>query len=161
MIAKLKSQDDRYGYNICSGGDGVRGWKPSEDTRKKISDASKGKFGEKNSNYGHKWTDEMKKKASLRNVSDETRKKISESAKNRVGNKNPFFGKHHSEETKSKLSKLRSRPVNMYDKDMRLIETFESILSASKLKDVNKVSISNCCRGITQTAGGFIWKYAN
>jgi hypothetical protein len=51
---------------------------PSEETRKKLSDAQKGK-----------------------NLSEEIRKKISEVQK---GEKNHFYGKHHSEETRKKIA---------------------------------------------------------
>ena len=59
--------------------------KPSEETRKKMSDAKKGK---KNPNYGKQF-------------SEETRKKMSDAKK---GKKNHNYGKQFSEETKKKLS---------------------------------------------------------
>jgi hypothetical protein len=58
---------------------------PSEETRKKMSDAKK---GEKNHNYG-------------KHRSEETRKKMSSAQK---GEKNHNYGKHRLEETKRKIS---------------------------------------------------------
>ncbi len=58
------------GYNLTKGGEGSLGWKPSKETRKKMSAAHS---GEKNHNFGKKH-------------SEETRRKISEKAK---GRKNP------------------------------------------------------------------------
>ena len=39
-IAKLKSNDPKFGYNLTSGGEG---YTPSEETKRKISEAQKGK----------------------------------------------------------------------------------------------------------------------
>lgn len=163
LISKYQTQDDRFGYNICAGGDGVTGWHPSEETRQKISESRKGLCGEKNANFGHKWTDEMKKAASERkraNFKETTRQKMSECAKKRIGELNPFFGKHHNDETKKKISERQSRPVEMFDQSMTSLRVFPSIISAAMETGINKVAISNCCRGVTHTSGGFIWKYA-
>lgn len=40
-IKELKTQDRKYGYNMTSGGDGTPGFYPSEETRKKLSNARK------------------------------------------------------------------------------------------------------------------------
>ena len=69
--------------------------KPSEETKKKMSEANK---GEKGPNYGKHLSEETKKKLSEaqigKHISEETKKKMSEAQK----------GKHLSEETKKKLS---------------------------------------------------------
>ena len=66
---------------------------PSEETRKKMSEANK---GENNPQFGKlPWN---KGKC----LSEETRKKMSGSKK---GKNHPFFGKHHSEKTRRKMSK--------------------------------------------------------
>ena len=66
---------------------------PSEETRKKMSEANKGK---NNPMFGKPpW---IKGK----HLSEETRKKMSESKK---GKNHPFFGKQHSEKTRRKMSK--------------------------------------------------------
>ena len=75
------------GYNLSEGGDGVL---PSEETRRKMSEAMS---GEKNPFYG-------------RHHSEESKKKISDTHKGLLsGEKHPFYGRHLSEETKRKLSK--------------------------------------------------------
>ena len=64
-------------------------WHDTEETKRKKSFAM---MGEKNPNYGKKF-------------SEEHNRKISEKAKDRYasGVKNPFYGKHHTEETKRKI----------------------------------------------------------
>lgn len=162
LIAELQTQNPLFGYNICAGGEGVTGWHPTEETRRKISVAQSGRFGSANSNFGHKWTDEMKAKASEqhRNISDGTRRKISESAKQRVGERNSFFGKHHSAETKERLAQHRWRAVEMLDNYGVVLQRFPSINNASESTGINKGAISNCCRGKSKTSGGYIWRYA-
>ena len=165
LIMIWRTQDRRYGYNITSGGDGVVGWHPSKETRKKQSKSATNlkRYGNKNPNYGHKWSDEQRRLASQKhkkeNLSEETLRKMSLSASKRFGADNPFYGKHHSEETKQILSKLRKRTVLMYDIDGNFITEFDSIKKASESTHINKTGISNCCREKTKTSGGYIWKY--
>lgn len=79
----------------------------SEETKRKISEANKGKpgpkgrdqRGEKNPMYG-------------KHHSEESKRKISEAIKGKTGQfgaKNPMYGKHHSEETRRKLSESIKR----------------------------------------------------
>lgn len=74
------------GYNLHHGGFGgstTLGRKLSMETRKKMSESSKGKI-----------------------FSIETRKKMSEARKGKIdGENNPFFGKKHSEESRKKIGK--------------------------------------------------------
>lgn len=39
LIAIWKTQDSAYGYNMTSGGDGTPNYRPSEETRRKLSEA--------------------------------------------------------------------------------------------------------------------------
>ena len=81
LISIFKTTNrDEFGYNVANGGNGVG--QHSEETRKKLSEANKGKYkGEKHPMYG-------------KPRSEETKKKMSEAHK----------GKHHSEESKKKIS---------------------------------------------------------
>lgn len=76
----------------------------SEETRRKLSEARKGKYtGEKHSMYGKHHSDESKKKMSEahKNMSEETKKKMSEAHKGQTAWSK---GKKFSEEHKKKLS---------------------------------------------------------
>jgi hypothetical protein len=94
--------------------------------------------GELNPNYGNKWSDAQRKKASImqkEKVKNGTcpllkfhgkslvesygeakalkiKEKISKYASKRTGEKNTFFGKHHTEETKRKLAEINRGRVN-------------------------------------------------
>ena len=98
-------------YNMTNGGDGSSGWVPSEEYRKKMSDAQKGKTH----------SEDSKKKMSVaqkgKTLSEEHRRKISEAHKGKIaseetkiklseaqkGNKNHNYGKTFSEETRRKI----------------------------------------------------------
>ena len=60
----------------------------------------------------------------------------------------------------------RSKKVNQYDKQGKLINTFSSTVEAEKkLKEkgvkINSKNIRAVCANRRKTAGGFVWKYAN
>lgn len=100
-----------------------------ENIKSMTSDERKEKWskpGIKNPNYGNKWTNEMKSKASDKNkgkvpvnkgktndellgteASKKISQKLSEHASKRVGEKNSFFGKKHSDESKDKIRQKR------------------------------------------------------
>ena len=94
------------GYNLTDGGEGSLGYIVSEETRKKISENTK---GEKNPFYGKHHSKETIEKLKNKIVSEETRKKMSEARKG----KEPWMkGKHHTEDAKKKLSEVRKGKHN-------------------------------------------------
>ncbi len=99
MIKKYNTFGD--GYNLNYGGEGNAGFKHTEEARKKMSKAQKGK---NNYNYGKHRTEKTKKKISNANRgktrSEEVRKRKSESMK---GEKNHNYGRPRTEETKKKI----------------------------------------------------------
>lgn len=71
-IARLKTNDREYGYNLTSGGDSQylrdEEWKKhmSESwDEKRRKEQSEKYSGEKNGNYGKRWNDELRKRVSL------------------------------------------------------------------------------------------------
>lgn len=149
MIKALNSNDYNYGYNISAGGEGTTGL-----------------YGEKNPNYGHKWSDEQR--AHLSNVrkgmklSDEHKRKISKHSKEmwqneeyrnkmtginhpcygRAGELHPMFGKHGVEHGGSKKVVC-----------LNTLEVFESAVEASKAKNANHSKLCMCCRGERKSCG--------
>lgn len=113
-IAELKSKET--GYNMTDGGDGMRGWSPSEATRTKISLARKGRYAGKNHPmygttggfYGKLHTQESKDKiraAKLgKRFTEEHKARMSAAKKGTgVGSNNPHYGKKHSEAVRNKI----------------------------------------------------------
>lgn len=134
-----------YGYNLTDGGDGIFGWEVTEEYRQECSERVKQLHKEKKVGmYGKKHSDETKKKMSEaskgkskpwligRNISEETRekirqinlgkilseetrKKISENHHDVNGENNPMYGKTHSPETIEKLrEKAKNRPKRIW-----------------------------------------------
>lgn len=60
-----------------------------------------------------------------------------------------------------RLLKHKNKAVAMIDKDtLSVIKVFESMKIAMRETGVNKSTISQICRGLKRTGGGYIWKYA-
>lgn len=113
------------------------GMKRSEETRRKVSAAKKGK--------------------KLPPFSDEHKRKISEYAKKRyLDEQSRDWQKKGIEDAKKK-----SKPVIQYSLDFTEIQTFESIKQAERMTGAKCGNISKCCNGKTKTAGGYIWRYAS
>lgn len=92
-------------FNFTKGGDGSIGWNPSEETRKKISEALKGKYSRENHHmYGKKF-------------SKEHRKKISEATK---GENNPMYGKKFSKKHRKKMSEAQKGNKNAFNPCLKI-----------------------------------------
>lgn len=90
-------------------------------------------------------------KARLReNLSEETLRRRSEGLK----------GRKFSEEHKRKIGTANSKPILMFSKDGTCVQSFSSAHSAEETVGVLHSHISQCCNGIRQSAGGYIWKFA-
>ena len=132
-----------YGYNMTDGGGGKSGFTISNETKKKLSEAHRGK-----------------------KLSHETKKKLSETHK---GKTTWMKGKHHSEETKKKLSEAikgkhingkLSKPVLQINKDTNeIITEFPSVGEVERQLGFYQSNISRCCKGKRKTCGGFKWQY--
>jgi hypothetical protein len=112
-------------YNRTNGGEGPSGWVPSEETRRKISEAGKGhivleetKIKMSEARKGKTHSEESKIKMSEarkgKTQSEETRRKNSEAHKGKTQseetrrkNSEAHKGKTHSEETRRKMSEAK------------------------------------------------------
>lgn len=169
LIKKYNSNNKKYGYNLTSGGEGICGYKRNKEQIKKMSDFMKGKYiGDKNPNYGNhklsgKNNPQYGKKGILspnygKHLTDEHKQKIS----------NAKIGHVVTDKTREKLSnsikelKLNNRDVIQYDRyTNQIINTYDSIVNASKNTNIQSSSIIRCCQGKMKTAGGYIWRYKN
>ena len=163
LIKTYNTNDNKHGYNLTAGGEATFGWVPTEETRKNISNALKGKFaGENNPNYGnHKLAGENNPMYGVhrfgedspmfgKTLSDEAKRKISEANKGRlVGDNHYLFGKHLPEKTKSKISKSNSIPVYSIELD----ELFIGAVFASKKYKLDQSDITKCCKGKKNSCG--------
>lgn len=182
------------GYNITDGGGGCSGYHhteesikkavesykksynplnhiPSEETRKKVSEALKERY--KNKENHPNWG---------KYLSEETKKKISERLK---GDKHYLYNKHHSEETRKKMSETHNREdvkkrnklnqpsrkeIYQYTLDGKFVRKYDSIAEAARSVGCSHSEISRCCEGgyfdktrgkwhNVKTANGYKWSY--
>lgn len=98
--------------------------------------------------------------------SDEYRKKKSgeshpmygktrnEHSKRMSGENNPIYGRYGKDNPKIK-------PVIQYDKQGVFVQYWDGIIIASRELEISPSKIGDCCRYNRNTAGGFIWRYAD
>ena len=108
LLSKLEILNIRFfgsltpnGYNLTIGGEGTRGYKASEETKRKISKANKGRTL---SSETRQKMSKARKGRPGKPRSSETRRKLSESM---MGEKNPNYGKSLTSETRQKMSKAK------------------------------------------------------
>ena len=159
LIAELKSNNPSFGYNISGGADGSA--RVSEQTRRKMSAAKKGKFsGSANPNYGRKHTSQERKVMSEKSLryfsthpsprkgtkaSSEVRRKMSDSRK-------------QSDKAQEAIRKLNASKA----KRVLCIETgivYRSVHDAANQCGLSQGNISAACRGVYKQAYGFHWEY--
>ena len=133
------------GYNLTRGGDGIRGYSHTPETRAKMSESRK---GARNHNYGKDW-------GFKGTFSEESKRKMSEAAQ----------GRKHSDETRRKISLGSARPkvaipVHQLDTEGNVVATHQSVHQACQALDVWPYGIKACCEGRRQSYAGYGWKYA-
>jgi hypothetical protein len=142
MIAVFGRKDLRTGilHNLTDGGDGASGAIKSEKTRKKLSEANKGK---NNPNYGKSLSEETKRKMSEvhkgknnpnygKSLSEETRRKMSEARK---GENHPNYGKSLSEETRRKMSEAQKGKTRSEEHKRKIVRHIKVKLIQKKPKE--------------------------
>lgn len=148
LIAKYKTDDRRYGYNLTSGGE--KGARFSEESRRKLSESHKGL----RYNIGVPFTEERKEK--LRGPRPSV-----------AGKNNPSYGRKWTpEEIAIRQSHRKyasggehpgARPILQKDMDGNIVKRWGSISEASHFYCRN--SIKECLRGNYKQHRGFIWEY--
>lgn len=123
------------GYNIADGGNGVKGFHHSKETKQILREKS---IGNSNAKGEH-------------DVSTKGRNKMSLAHK---GKPSAFKGKKHSLDAREKLS-------NNHSKKVRCIETqivYPSSLIASKELNITN-HIGRCCNKERSSCGGYHWEW--
>lgn len=136
LIKEYKANNKRYGYNIEYGG--CHNGKTSEITRKRISEANKGKHNSLKTEF---------KKGHITIITEEIKQKISEKNK----------GKHASVRTEFKKGHkpLNVRKVLCIESDV----VYDTIKKASEDTNVMACHISQVCNGKRKSAGKLHWKF--
>lgn len=143
----------------------------TEEHRKKISQASKGKVMPPKSQEAIQRQVETKKRNGKNRHSEETRQKMSlaskgkpKSQQHKIAMSQCRIGKKTqpcSEEKKKKIyESQQKKAIIRIDKNTKqVLERYESITKA-KEQGYNTFAIHAVLKGKAKTSGGFIWKYA-
>lgn len=130
-IILYDTTNQNKGYNITLGGEGILGYRFTEEQIKMLSESKKGRI-----------------------FTEEHRTKLSESKK---GNKNPNYGKHLTEETKKKLSEVNKGRNNAGAKSVICLTTkriFLTIIEGAEYYNTSgNGEICNCCKGFRMRKG--------
>lgn len=147
-ISKLRPH-----YNQTNGGEGINGYKYTEEQCRKISERMIGKYeGNKNPFYNQTHTKQQKEKWS----------------KMRKGQPSPcgFTGKSHKEESKNKTSQtLKNNPnvkrtkVFQYDIEGNFLREFQSFADAAQFVKTSPSNIKYTCEGKFKHCKGYKWSY--
>ena len=188
-IAKYNTQIPN-GYNILPGGIGGAGFKGkahTEEVKNIIRNKSKANWNNMDDNEKDRIRNDISNKVKALNISE--RMKISEKWKDAVKHMSEKRRDMHmhSPEIKNKIRdsvltyyknnpnakpsvniyKHREimcnavgRPIEQYDLEGNLIQSYRSISEAGRTSSVKKTNIQQVLKGNTKTAGNFIWKYA-
>lgn len=147
--------------NLSDGGGSNLNYSPSDETRKKISEANKGKIG-----YwkGKKMSEEHKQKISEGGLgkkrSDTTKQKISESLNGRklTDNHKLNLSKSH----KGQISKNKKPVIKLCLETGKELEVYESLEIAMIKNNIkSKGNLVSVCQNKRKKCGGFSWKYVN
>ena len=58
------------------------------------------------------------------------------------------------------LGLIIQKPVNQYDKSNNLVNSFNSVIEASRQTYIDRGNLTKACKGIYKSAGGYKWEYA-
>jgi group I intron endonuclease len=133
----------RKGYNATEGGDGVKGLRHTEETKRRMGEARK---GEKNVNWG--------------GLSEEHKRNISLGRKGKgVGPRPDACGWHHDEEARAKIGSAQFKQVEQISPLGEVVAIYPSVIAAETATGVGRTGISRSCRLPHRQAGGFKWRY--
>lgn len=152
LIARYKTKDKRFGYNLTDGGDGTIGVVLSDNARENMRISHLGQVAWNKGLVGKVKVSEktiLKKIALWKNEEYRERQ-----LKSHTGNK-------QSEETKKKISENSSRTRSVYQLtlDGVIVNKFDRIINAVKFTGIKSSLISSCCSEYILSTNGFIFVY--
>ena len=140
-IQELRTYE--HGYNLTLGGEGIPGIKRSDETKRKISNANKGR----------KFSKEHKK-----NLSRSKRGRPSWN-KGLTGEENPLHGRTRPVEIREKISKSKHKKIVQLSLSGEYIRTYNSLQDASNAVGISHGNIVKVCQGKRNKSGEFRWMY--
>ncbi len=131
-------------YNMCPKANNSTGYRHSVEVKKKMSSIKR----------GQKYSEIAKKNMSLAHMGKKRKPETIEIFRKKMtGPNNPAFGKFGGQS-------LTSKKVHKYSLNGTFVDTYDSIIEASKINNTCKTSISCCCHGSLKQAGGYLWSFS-
>ena len=143
LIAKHRTTEDNYGYNIDLGG--FTSGKRSEETCRKIGSKLKGRV------FTEEARQRMSASAKTKTFTKTHRENISKALK---GEKCNWYGVKRTDEEKQRIR-------DYFSKRILCVETgieYQTFLQIQKELGIDRNCVSRCIQGTQQTAGGYHWK---
>ena len=149
-------------YNLATGGKVNRGWKYSEESKKKLSKAMKGK-GTKRVKQIDPESGEVVKIWDSETEACEFYKGnpglISDAIKRNSLTKGYYWKFEDDNTPLIKKKNPFSKEVEQIDKNtLEVIKVWDSLSEVERQLNISASNISNVCKGKRKTAGGFIWR---
>jgi hypothetical protein len=79
----------------------------------------------------------------------------------KIKSHNNYIWRYSEDEQPTKYKNEKIKPVLQYDKNMNFIREWDSISMVTRELGIGGNSITTCCKGKYNSAGGYIWKYKN
>lgn len=169
LIAYYKSSDRKFGYNLDLGGTGAG--KVSEETKKKMSEAGKGKNAVSVVKYSRcgEFIEKYNSIVEAANQNGLFYSAISACCRNVVKTAGNFIWRYANEQLTQEYidwcntdeSDDKKIPIKQYAMDGKFIEEYESAEYASRMFGFDAPSIRQCCKYNRRSSHGFIWQYSN
>ena len=121
----------RNGYNLTEGGNSTRGYKHTEETRKKMREHHANVSGENGPMYGKKHSEETRKKMREHHADVSGENNPFYGNHSLAGKNNPMYGKKHSEETRKKMSDA-FKGMHWYNNGIVQMQSFECPIGFTK-----------------------------
>lgn len=149
-------------YNLATGGKVNRGWKYSEESKKKLSKAMKGKGTKKVMQIDPKSGEVVKTWDSETEVCEfyNGNHSLIYNAIRRHSLTKGYYWQYEGEEILPINNRnLHCRYVEQIDKNtLEVIKVWDSLSEVERILNIPAGNISNVCKGKRKTAGGFIWR---
>ena len=178
LIAKYKSNIREYGYNHSVGGEhGFLGGHQSEQTKKKISEAGKGrKPSEKSYQRIIEWGKSRRKPICIYNINGEFlattdsivaaeeltgvhNSLITACCKGKYSQSSDFIFKYADDQRVISPYKGKRKSVCMFTIFGKYVATFKSAIEAGEKMGVAHGHINDCCLFKNATCANYIWLY--
>lgn len=160
-IDKYNTNNAKYGYNTTDGGDGVIGYKFTDEDRLKVSKGLKGKLsGAKNPRYnkpgtftGKQHTKEAREKMSEAHKG----KKLTEEHKAKI--RKAVKGQKHTKDSRNKMVKVQTELRGKAVYCVELDKVYPSVSATARATNLTSSEVSAVCKGKRLTAKGYTFRY--